>query len=361
MDAPRARWRLTGLKLRKVDRVAQGDNPAARVLLAKASTRKQATNNDRQALLTSAGRDRYRTGDNGHLWVEDWTDQWVVFQVREDDGNERLLQVAYTINGTDVAFGTETEVVRETRFVTKQGFPAKSGNVGAHKEARMADIDLAALPEDVRTAFEGLQTQLAEKDTALAAASGADTAAKLAAAEAELATAKTTIAQFNAEKAEFEKAVGARPAIRREDLPDDVRKALDAADAALAEKDALATRVAKMEREAARTALVAKAAVEYPSLNATADEIADVLLEASEKLDEATSKRLQALLKAANAQIDTAALFKEVGRAAGNPDDRAAFDAEVAKYAADHPTVGATDAKAAVAKARPDLVQALNG
>ena len=320
-------WKLSALKLRKIDRVARGDNPAARVLLAKA-----------------AGKPGF-----GHEYA------------------------AGGAGGTCKVCGKTHESGDMDRRRTRSGsmgktapeFPANSPTLSPSKanptEDRMPDINLDALPDDVKAAFGDLQTQLTTATAALASAEGAGVAQELETVKAELETAKATIAGFQTEKADFEKAVGARPAIKREDLPDDVRKALDAADADRAEATALKERVAKMERDSNRSALIAKAATDYPSLPAKADEVADLFLEAAEKMAPETVAKLESLLKAANAQIDSSALFREVGRAAGNPDARAALDAEVDKVRKDNPTMGRGDALAAVAKAHPELVNAVNG
>ena len=281
-EKPEARWRLTNLKLRKIDRVGAGDNPAARVLLAKA-----------------AGKPGF-----GHEYVSGGpTGTCKVCGRSHDQG----------------------DMDRRRTRTGSLGFPTKTRTVGTTKEDRMPEIDLTALPDDVKAAFTDLQGKLTTAETALAAAAQAPTVA------AELETAKATIARFEGEKAAFEKAAGVRPAIKREDLPEDVRKALDQADADRAESTALKDRVAKMERDTRRATLVAKAAAEYPNVPGTPEELADLLVEVTEKLEGETAKRLEAMLKAANAQIDASKLFGQIGGHGMAADVRKEFDAAVDK------------------------------
>lgn len=133
---------------------------------------------------------------------------------------------------------------------------------------------------------------------------------------------------------------------------DSVRKALDDE---VKKNEALAERIAKMERKERESEFVNKAK-DLPNIGGAA-EVGAVLLSVSEKVDEATFKELERMLKAANAQMEKGALFAQVGSPDATPTEGPL--AEINKLAAAKLAAGQATtieiAKTAVLSERPDL------
>lgn len=78
------------------------------------------TFNDIQRMLSEVVREKYgkpySDGNPGtYVWVEDVSDDWVVFCV-EAPKDSSLQKASYSIDGTDVTLGESTEVVRRTVY-----------------------------------------------------------------------------------------------------------------------------------------------------------------------------------------------------------------------------------------------------
>jgi len=78
-----------------------------------------------------------------------------------------------------------------------------------------------------------------------------------------------------------------------------------------AAREATETRIAKMEQEAARNGFVALAKADLETLG-KAEDLGSILFEANSKLDEATYKSLEQVLKGAAAKLSDTALFKQL-------------------------------------------------
>ena len=102
-------------------------------------------------------------------------------------------------------------------------------------------------------------------------------------------------------------------------VPEEQRPALEVilkAQTALTEKlTSTEERLAKSEDALATRQFIAKAENEFDSL-APADKLGPILKEAADKLSPETVEALEAVLKGANARVETGALFQELGRAA---------------------------------------------
>jgi hypothetical protein len=102
-------------------------------------------------------------------------------------------------------------------------------------------------------------------------------------------------------------------------VPDEQRATLEpvfkAQEAMLTELKDTRERLEKSEQALAEKQFIAKAKDELPAL-AAASRLGPVLKAAHEHLDEETFGELEAILKAANEQVETGDLFKELGRAA---------------------------------------------
>lgn len=102
-----------------------------------------------------------------------------------------------------------------------------------------------------------------------------------------------------------------------DDLPEEVRKQIDDAQDKVEKAE---ERIAKMESDNRRREFIAKAKTDYDSLG-DADDLGEVLHSIDDNVDEAIVKRLDAILKAANAQVAEGALFAEVGHGLPGGDD----------------------------------------
>lgn len=154
------------------------------------------TADDMRQALSTAVTDAYPNGvDDGDetpgeeswVYVEDFTDTWVVFR----DGDD-LYQQTYTVaGGTPELTGSPVEVTRKTTYVPEPpGAGGSTAPPGAapvlsteSQEDTMPNLSEAEAREltEARTRAE---TQLAEAQTALAEATGRATAAETALAEA---------------------------------------------------------------------------------------------------------------------------------------------------------------------------------
>lgn len=128
------------------------------------------------------------------------------------------------------------------------------------------------------------------------------------------------------------------PAVEPAPLAPDMvamQKALDDEKTARAEETKkaadLAERVEKMEAKERTAEFVAKAR-DLPNLGG-ANELGGLLMDISGKVEEATYKNLERLLKAANAQLEKGALFGVRGDPGAEPADDDSFDAKVTELA----------------------------
>jgi hypothetical protein len=109
-------------------------------------------------------------------------------------------------------------------------------------------------------------------------------------------------------------------------VPDEQRATLEpvfkAQEAIISELKDTRERLEKSEQALAEKQYIAKAKDELPAL-AAADKLGPVLKAAAESLAEETFGELEAILKAANEQVETGDLFKELGRTALTSEDTA--------------------------------------
>ncbi len=150
-------------------------------------------------------------------------------------------------------------------------------------------------------------------------------------AQAELAKAEKKLAKKDKKDEE------AAP-IDKADLPPAVREALEKAEARAdklekqAEEDA---KIAKAERDLRITReFVAKAETEFPSVGGSSEEFGPVLKTMSETLPEDVFKSIETRLRAAEEQVRTSNLFKELGMG-GDPTPGADVELDAALQKAD--------------------------
>lgn len=189
----------------------------------------------------------------------------------------------------------------------------------------------------------------------------ADLEAKVAAAPAPVDPAAAPVAPATAAPVEPAAVAPVAPVAEPLDkaIPEAIRKELEDAKAAAAAEVAknatLAEKVAKMELKE-RTAEFVNKAKDLPNIGG-ATEVGTLLLSISDKVEEATYKELERLLKAANAQLEKGALFTQMGDPGAAPTEGPL--AEINKLAAAKLSAGQAAtieiAKAAVMQERPDL------
>lgn len=317
--------RLVDLSLSKVDRVAAGANPGAAVVLFKtANPVNKMTLSDTRSMVAAAVSET--VGD--YVWLVDYDpDNQIAVYDKPEHG--RMAVTVVRDGDTFTVTGDPHHVAVEYRPIDKSERPAREKGDGN------MPFDITQLDDDARAAFEQLTT---ERDNAVAKAT--ETEQALAAATA------TPDPEPVTDPAELAKAA---------DLPENVRKALEAA------ADAQA-RIAKMEDEqnTARFTAVAKS-VGFEGDQAT--EAANVLkaVAAGHGEDSDVFKSLNRMLKAAHAQ-HTAAM-EILGKASGHNSNvsadnvRETFNQLIAKHRLDNPSVTYTEAFDAVRKANPDLVE----
>ena len=150
--------------------------------------------------------------------------------------------------------------------------------------------------------------------------------------------------------------------VSKADLPAAVRARLEKADAeivALRKQADEAAAIAKAERDRRVTSeFVAKADADFRCVGGNPDEFGPILKRASETLDKADYDALEQRLRAANAQIETSAIFKAMG-ANGDGDARIGVDGEVTRKAQElrknDSSLSLVEAKARVFAENPDL------
>lgn len=167
----------------------------------------------------------------------------------------------------------------------------------------------------------------------------AELTAALQKAEQERDAAQADLAK--AEKKLAKKDKGDEPKdepINKDDLPQAVREALEKAEARaekLEKQAAEDAKIAKAERDLRLTReFVAKAETEFPNVGGDASEFGPMLKAMSETLSEDVFKAVETRLRAAEEQVRTSNLFKELGQG-GDPTPGANAEIEAATRKAD--------------------------
>lgn len=150
-------------------------------------------------------------------------------------------------------------------------------------------------------------------------------------AQANLAKAEKKLAKQSKKDEEPEQ-------INKDELPQAVREALEKAEARaekLEKKAAEDAKIAKQERDLRLTReFVAKAETEFPNVGGDAGEFGPMLKAMSETLSEDVYKAVETRLRAAEEQVRTSNLFKELGQG-GDPTPGANAEIEAATRKAD--------------------------
>jgi hypothetical protein len=155
---------------------------------------------------------------------------------------------------------------------------------------------------------------------------------------------------------------GLMPMAKSIDLPEPVRKALEAKDAEVlkmrTEKDAIEKRVAALEDERMTATYIAKARDQMGYIpGATADELALVLKNAAKTLPAPSFEKLESILKLASTALSKSALYRESG-AVGSADGSGAVErveALAKAMVAREPKMSIQKARVAALDANPDL------
>lgn len=406
----RRRRKLKDLVLRRIDRVSEGDNPGAKVLLAKRREAAEKTVVSFQD-LPLASRERQWDGDAAERRVR----RWAGGPDKDDVDFERYRRAflwfdsddadnfgAYKLGIADVIDGTLTAVprgifaaaaavegarggvdipqgdmdsvrnhlgryyrkmrerfdddsltapwqVERSRFPTTKPTVPSSSNQGDSPMAEKDDksqIDKESLPDDVREYVDELEKRAEASDTGNGDGDGGDE--KVADLEKQLADANERIEAFKTEKAEFEKATGSRPAIARDDLPEDVRKELDEADRVRDEVEKI-----RDERDLERT--VAKAR-DWSNVGQP-DTVGGLVHRLAKVAEPKDVEELESVLKAAHERIDSTVLFSEKGaRDAMDLGDTASeIDKKAEAIRKDNPELTREQAKLRALDANPEL------
>lgn len=162
------------------------------------------TANDLRDLLNSAVEDEHG-GDGIYVWVRDYTDDWVVFELSGDVTDAGLFQRSYTVTDGQVAFsGDPAEVVAHTQYVLAGNAPPAATTTTVASDT---DVQEGAMPNETTdqlresvTTLQGQVTTLTETVTTVTAER--DTAVREAAQLRARDAARSTVAEALASAAE---------------------------------------------------------------------------------------------------------------------------------------------------------------
>ncbi|WP_432789249.1 hypothetical protein QYM46_13000 [Brevibacterium sp. K11IcPPYGO002] len=151
---------------RSVDFVTKAGRGGKVLELLESARFNEATAEEIRRLLQDAIKNEHGA-ENTWVWLRDYDEAHVWFDLDTDDSNTTLEQ-AYTIDGVNVTLtGTATEVVPTTTFVPKQTNPAPSGKETQESDSKekntmeISEADHKALT-DKAGRVEQLETDLAE-------------------------------------------------------------------------------------------------------------------------------------------------------------------------------------------------------
>ncbi len=104
---------LRRLRLSRVDLVDRPANPGARVTLFKRDSARDTEDRLRMELQ------RFATGTDHHVWLRDWGEDWVVYELAAPGGMEELYRRSWTEGEGGLTFGEAEPVVSESHYVAK--------------------------------------------------------------------------------------------------------------------------------------------------------------------------------------------------------------------------------------------------
>lgn len=328
-DKRKRRYKLRNLVLERIDRVARGDNPEAFIALAKtAPIEKQETKTEDGVA--------YPPSDFAYVPDREKPSTWKLRLTSEPGGSPDPQIVGAAAAALGPGFrGNRVQIPREDRPAVirrvraawlkanrdkdreqmpdvLKGFPATPPTVtpsrkGDSSMPETVEIDKEtreALPDDVREYVESVEKRA---DDAEAKLQESDISKLTEERDYVVEVGKSLderIEAFEAEKAEFEKATGERTQIDKSDLPEEVVKQLE-------EAEAQREIVEKMRDERDLERRVAKAK-DYENVG-SADDLGDLLHRLAKVADDEDLDKLEETLKAAHERIDTSVIFSEAG------------------------------------------------